>query len=522
MKAVPRRLLVLGGGPVGVEMAQAVRRLGGEVVLVEGAEHVLPREPAPLGEALGEVLGADGIELVLGMHAAAARRDGEDYVLEFDDGRELRGDRLLVATGRRPRVEGIGLETVGIEADAPRGPRRRATFAPASACGRSATSTGSGPSPTSASTRARSSPPTSSASRARPTTRPCRASSSPTRRRRRRGDTEAPFSATARLAEVAKLETYTRAYAKSNGFLTLLSDGERLTGAYALGPEAGEWLQQATLAIRARVPLEVLRDTIQPFPTFSEIYVAALKALRAEIMSKQQRPVGRPTPLHHARRRRRLERTMRSDIAPGATFPDYELPDHDETSRAGSASCRATIPLILTLARGHYCPKEHQQHLELAAFYPEVAVAYTQVATIATDEHHELQEFRASVGAQWTFLSDPGRIVQQDLDIQEYTDPEHDPMIPHTLVLKPGLVVHSIYNGYWFWGRPSVDDLWRDLRGGQQRDPPRLGPQRPGLREAWDAGDRSPFHGWNKRDAGSRTAEESRAYVTASGGSASS
>jgi pyruvate/2-oxoglutarate dehydrogenase complex dihydrolipoamide dehydrogenase (E3) component len=85
------------------------------------------------------------------------------------------------------------------------------------------------------------------------------------------------------VSEVSKTATYTRAYAESNGFLTLLSDGERLTGAYALGPEAGEWLQQATLAIRARVPLDVLRDTIQPFPTFSEIYVAALKALHSEI-----------------------------------------------------------------------------------------------------------------------------------------------------------------------------------------------------------------------------------------------
>ena len=84
------------------------------------------------------------------------------------------------------------------------------------------------------------------------------------------------------MSEVAKTATYTHAYAESNGFLTLLSDGERLTGAYALGPEAGEWLQQATLAIRARVPLDVLRDTIQPFPTFSEIYVDALKALRVE------------------------------------------------------------------------------------------------------------------------------------------------------------------------------------------------------------------------------------------------
>ena len=120
--------------------------------------------------------------------------------------------------------------------------------------------------------------------------------------------------------------------------------------------------------------------------------------------------------------------------------------------------------MILTLARGHYCPKEHMQHLELAAAYPKVAVAYTQIVTITTDEDHALKEFRASVGAQWPFLSDPGRMVQKDLEIQEYTDPDNDPMIPHTLVLKPGLVVHSIYNGYWFWGRPSFAELWRDLR----------------------------------------------------------
>ena len=126
MKAVPRRLLVLGGGPVGVEMAQAVRRLGGEVALVEGAAHLLPREPAPLGEALGEVLRRDGIELVLGVHATAARRDGDDYVLELDDGRELRGDRLLVATGRRPRVDGHRPRDGRHRSRRPRDPGRRA------------------------------------------------------------------------------------------------------------------------------------------------------------------------------------------------------------------------------------------------------------------------------------------------------------------------------------------------------------------------------------------------------------
>ena len=117
MKAVPRRLLVLGGGPVGVEMAQAVRRFGGEVALVEGAPNLLPHESALLGEALAEVLRRDGIELFLGVRAAGARREAEEFVLDLDAGEELRGDRLLVATGRRPRVDNIGLETVGVEAD---------------------------------------------------------------------------------------------------------------------------------------------------------------------------------------------------------------------------------------------------------------------------------------------------------------------------------------------------------------------------------------------------------------------
>jgi peroxiredoxin len=179
-------------------------------------------------------------------------------------------------------------------------------------------------------------------------------------------------------------------------------------------------------------------------------------------------------------------------MVPGGAFPDYALPDHTGTVRTLS-ELQGRDPLILTLARGNYCPKEHQQHLELAANYPKIAVAYTQIATIATDEHHTLQEFRASVGAQWTFLSDPGRTVQQDLDIQEYTDPEHNPMIPHTLVLKPGLVIHSVYNGYWFWGRPSFDDLWHDLRAVTAEIRPDWDLSTPGLREAWDASDFSHF-----------------------------
>jgi peroxiredoxin len=190
---------------------------------------------------------------------------------------------------------------------------------------------------------------------------------------------------------------------------------------------------------------------------------------------------------------------MRPDTVPGGVLPDFALPDHTGTVRKLS-ELQGRDPLVLTLARGHYCPKEHQQHQELArVFQPKAAVAYTQIATISTDEHHTLQEFRLAVGAQWPFLSDPGRIVQRELDIQEYTDPEHDPMIPHTLVLKPGLVVHSVYNGYWFWGRPSVDDLWRDLRDATREIRPDWDLSSPGLREAWESGDHASFHGWDRR-----------------------
>jgi peroxiredoxin len=189
---------------------------------------------------------------------------------------------------------------------------------------------------------------------------------------------------------------------------------------------------------------------------------------------------------------------MRPDIKPGGTFPDYALPDHTGAIRKLS-ELQGSDPLILTLARGHYCPKEHQQHLELAAFYPKIAVAYTNVVTISTDDHHSLQEFRASVGAEWTFLSDAARNVQKDLDIREYTDPDHDPMIPHTLVLGPRLAIHTVYNGYWFWGRPSVVDLWHDLRSLSAQIRPDWDLGAPGLREAWDAGDFARFHGWDRK-----------------------
>jgi pyruvate/2-oxoglutarate dehydrogenase complex dihydrolipoamide dehydrogenase (E3) component len=279
MTAVPRRLLVLGGGPAGVELAQVVRRLGGEAVIIEGADRVIPREPAALGK-----------------HATAALRDGTDYVLHLDDGTDVRGDRLLVATGRRPRVDGIGLDTVGVE-PGPHGIRvdeylraGERLWAIGDVNGIwPLTHVGEYEGDVVAANIAGEARPANYEAVPRVTYTDPQAAAV--------GAADAHYSATTPLSEVPKTATYTHAYSESGGFLTLLSDGQRLTGAYALGPEAGEWMQQATLAIRAHIPLDVLSDTIQPFPSFSAIYDAALKALRMQIadMPPPARPVAAQT-----------------------------------------------------------------------------------------------------------------------------------------------------------------------------------------------------------------------------------
>jgi dihydrolipoamide dehydrogenase len=281
MQVVPRRLLVLGGGAAGLELAQVVRRLGGEAVIVEGADRVLPREPASLGEALGEALRRDGIELILGMHATAVRREGDEYVLQVE-GREVRGEKLLVATGRRPRVDGIGLETVGVEAD-PRGIRVDEYMRAGERLWAIGDVTGVWPL-----THVGEYEGDVVASNILGTPRPANYEAVPRvtytdPQAASVGAVEADYSGTALVCEVPKAATYMHDYAESNGFMTLLSDGRRLTGAYALGPDAGEWLQQATVAIRAHVPIDVLSDTIQPFPSFSSIYDGALKELRMAV-----------------------------------------------------------------------------------------------------------------------------------------------------------------------------------------------------------------------------------------------
>jgi peroxiredoxin len=160
------------------------------------------------------------------------------------------------------------------------------------------------------------------------------------------------------------------------------------------------------------------------------------------------------------------------------------LPDHTGMRRKLS-DLQGIDPMIVVLSRGHYCPKDRRQHRSLVDFYPELKVGYARLVTVSTDNLLQTNEFRDGLGAQWPFLSDPGRKVQKDLDIAEYTDPDHNPMIPYTLVLEPGLRVYRIYNGYWYWGRPSIEELRRDLRELTRAIRPDWDITMPTLREAW-------------------------------------
>jgi pyruvate/2-oxoglutarate dehydrogenase complex dihydrolipoamide dehydrogenase (E3) component len=288
VKELPGRLLVLGGGPVGVELAQAFARFGVSVAIVEGEDRLLPREGRGASDAVGEALGADGVELRLGEQASEVAAQGDGVAVKLERGDELRGDELLVATGRKPRIDGLGLETVGVEPERQGVPvderlragdgiwaigdvngislfthvgKYQARVAAADILGKDAR------------TDYRAVPHVTF-------TDPQVAGVGQTEDEAREAGVQV-VTATVELSEVARTSTYVRNWDEIPGLLTLVADGRRgvLVGAYAVGPEAGEWLQQATLAVRAEVPVDVLRDTIQPFPTFSEVFVNALRAL---------------------------------------------------------------------------------------------------------------------------------------------------------------------------------------------------------------------------------------------------
>jgi len=282
---VPDRLIVLGGGATGVEMSQALARMGATVTLLERGEHLLPREPRAVGKAVATTLTADGVDVRVGTGAERVALAGSTYVVDLSDATQVTGDRILVATGRRPRVDGIGLETVGIDPD-PRGIPVDDTLQAAPGIwaigdvtglwqlthvgeyqGRVAASNILGR-------------PRTANYEAVPRVVYCSPQAASV------GAADGAFVATVQLSGVPRTATYLRSYDTQPGFLTLVSDGTLITGAYAVGPEAGEWLQQATLAIRAKVPLPVMLDVIQPFPTFSEAFLQALRDLEAQVTAR--------------------------------------------------------------------------------------------------------------------------------------------------------------------------------------------------------------------------------------------
>jgi peroxiredoxin len=188
---------------------------------------------------------------------------------------------------------------------------------------------------------------------------------------------------------------------------------------------------------------------------------------------------------------------MRSDIFTGSVFPDYELSDHTAKRRKLS-ELQGQHPMVLVLSRGGYCPKDRRQAEGLVELHRELEVAYCRLVTISTDNITETNEYRTGVGAHWPFLSDAGRILQKDLDIAEYTDPAHNPMIPHVIVLEPGLVVYKIYNGYWFFGRPTIEELRQDLRAVLRKCRPDWDITTPELKAAWQQGRKELFYPYGK------------------------
>ncbi|QFY60668.1 redoxin domain-containing protein [Rhizobium grahamii] len=184
-------------------------------------------------------------------------------------------------------------------------------------------------------------------------------------------------------------------------------------------------------------------------------------------------------------------------MVPGAALPDYELSDHTGKRRKLS-DLQSIYPMVLVLSRGSFCPKDRRQHEGLLQLHREMEVGYCRMVTISTDTIAETHEFRSGVGAHWPFLADPRRTIQKDLDIAEYTDAVHNPMIPHVIVLEPTLIIHKVYNGYWFFGRPTVEELRQDLRAVCKKSFPDWDINAQELRTAWQEGKKDRFFPYGK------------------------
>jgi len=150
-------------------------------------------------------------------------------------------------------------------------------------------------------------------------------------------------------------------------------------------------------------------------------------------------------------------------LAPGETFPDLDLPDH--TGRARTlCELAGGDPVVLLFSRGWWCPKEQRHLREVTALQDEFEVAYARIVVVSIDAPEVQAAFRAGLGARYVFLSDPERRWLQRLDLLEQTDTTHRPYRPTAFTLFPDLTIHTAYDGYWYWGRPTMEDLRRDMR----------------------------------------------------------
>jgi peroxiredoxin len=178
---------------------------------------------------------------------------------------------------------------------------------------------------------------------------------------------------------------------------------------------------------------------------------------------------------------------MAPSLVPGVVIPDFELSD-DMGVKHRLSELQGDNPMVLMLSRGEHCPRERQHLREMVKFHEWCPVAFTELVTIMPNDMHLTNNMRIATGAHWTFLADVDLKLQRHFDINEYTDMHHDyAMVPHTLVVAPGLVVEKVYVGYWFWGRPSAYDLWGDLRDLNRRIRIDFDPTLPEARAAWEA-----------------------------------
>src|SRR3982751_513255 len=178
---------------------------------------------------------------------------------------------------------------------------------------------------------------------------------------------------------------------------------------------------------------------------------------------------------------------MSKNLEPGTTIPDFELPDENGGLHRLS-ELQGDNVLVLHLSRGEHCPRERQFHRELLAFHEWCAVAFTELVSVLPNDLHDVYRLKVSTGAHWTFLSDEQFAVQSHFDINEYTDTHHAHAgVPHTLILSPGLRIEKVYVGYWFWGRPSAEQLWEDLGEVFRATKADFDPPAPAARAAWEA-----------------------------------